>query len=94
MTQAKHTPGPWHVASTSGRMIITETRVPCIAETYNEDAEANARLMAASPELLDALNAVMTDISDAAFNGVTSPLHIETRNKVRVAIAKATGEPA
>lgn len=56
-----------------------------------EETRANAKLIAAAPNLLDALNAVMTDINDAAANGATSPLHIETRHKARSAIAAATG---
>jgi hypothetical protein len=56
-----------------------------------EPSAANATLIAAAPDLLDALTAVMADINDAAANCVTSPLHIETRHKARVAIAKATG---
>ena len=44
---AAHTQGRMHVTQPSKQMLITEGRVACIAETYNQDAVANARRLAA-----------------------------------------------
>lgn len=64
-----------------------------------EDAEANARLIAAAPELLEALESCRLYIEGVAeFNGlaITGPGTLaKTVNEARAAITKATGkEPA
>jgi hypothetical protein len=63
--EAKHTPGPWtyEVEKVSGPSLATKTYVFAHGdvigqayETYNAgNAQANARLIAAAPELLEAL---------------------------------------
>ena len=67
-TQTKHTPGPWAIGNThfvpgfspDGMDWIiairnTETGFACIAQgSTKEKAEANARLIAAAPDLLEA----------------------------------------
>jgi hypothetical protein len=58
---ADHTPGPWQAVEgkTTGRMVITPnartkaTRI--VAHIGGPDRDANARLIAAAPELLEAL---------------------------------------
>lgn len=64
MTQAKHTPGPWRarfdevidvVASDSGRVAIA-TNLSLHARRDTNEVEANAHLIAAAPELLDAID--------------------------------------
>ena len=86
---SKHTPGPWHIG---GRTILRPTLtifhkpfgLGDVAEVYEE---ANARLIAAAPELLEALKEIAdTDPVDAA---------LDPQRAVRIAraaIAKATGE--
>lgn len=95
-----HTPGTWTVSELDATGEVSEYHIfiePGVAVIerkvagQNQHDMADALLIAAAKELMAALNAVMADINDAAVNGVTSPLHIETRNKVRAAIAKATG---
>ena len=51
----KHTPGPWtcKVTDYAGQYLIPET-----SEVMGKEDAANARLIAASPELLAALEAV------------------------------------
>jgi len=94
---AKHTPGPWSVWKKSldpaGRedwaILSSENRI--IAEAFWKvetdeymPAEANARLIAAAPELLEALEAMAEWHEDSADD---EPLIIATR----AAIAKARG---
>jgi hypothetical protein len=93
---AKHTPGPW-VADGSRVRIATPTKCGYreglrIDTCYIEDAwendpeaEANARLIAAAPDMLTALEAVVK-----AYDGpcVTR----SEMDMVRAAIAKALGE--
>ncbi|TXH53687.1 MAG: hypothetical protein E6Q97_12650 [Desulfurellales bacterium] len=71
MTEAKHTPGPWEIlgpgkptsdAPEGGDFAITDSNKDIIAETFfrvsavkSRPSEANARLIAAAPELLEAL---------------------------------------
>lgn len=66
----KHTQGPWAVklqnAGSKGRIIWAsygETKIAdchCNAGSSLENQQANARLIAAAPELLDALDAITT----------------------------------
>ena len=91
---SNHTPGPW---TFNGRTVRgphpkdPEGRTRIVAEaiwdrgTYVDDAEANARLIAAAPELLEALEALVLDESKE---------YIPTRlwDAARAAIAKAKGE--
>jgi hypothetical protein len=73
-TGAKHTPGPWRVnkkvntsveqaTAPQGMVLICQCEDPDGARLNKEDA-ANARLIAAAPELLEAL--------DEAFNEITT----------------------
>lgn len=55
----KGTPGPWY-ASNEGRLLVRDEEWQCVIADgigyYGEDEElANARLIAAAPEMLDAL---------------------------------------
>ena len=89
---AKHTPGPWVVAETRlGYDTIVRTqqgRGPVasilIAGYLRPVAMANARLVAAAPELLDALKTILV-ISDRKH---------DAWDRAYAAIAKATGESA
>ena len=78
MSETKHTPGPWAVSIGPPRVAPKKTRIIpgdnrdfiiATAETgvygppkVGED-EANARLISAAPELLEALKAVILDVS-------------------------------
>jgi len=89
---SKHTPGPWYVGSkaTVGPRSSDDDQsfgmVIPLADIYGDNRTANALLIAAAPELLAALQELLSESSDGI---ATSPL---TRNKARAAIAKATGE--
>ena len=85
----EHTPGLWEVGHDgSGAPIITfEARDIATVEAYYKDAEANARLIAAAPELLAALRVIA---EDGKRDGWIPSYHWGEAQK---AIAKATGEP-
>ena len=99
---SKHTPGPWVVVGrltkyVEARLVgglIQEVAAcgPTMAdEGYGQQQEANARLIAAAPDLLEALqdvDALWMHHSVAHGDGKIGPLH----EKVIAAIAKATGE--
>jgi hypothetical protein len=98
----KHTPGPWYIGtdfSDQARHIYAEQMVcdddgeswhPLIATTDDDerliDWQANARLIAAVPDLLKALQDVLVVFSEEFSD---SP----TLERARAAIAKATQEP-
>lgn len=90
----KHTPGPWQLKPEESDVGYVRIRGTRLGERYKianvlhssaeyldiQETKANARLIAAAPDLLEALQ-------DAAL-WVDGDLKI----KVRAAIAKATGE--
>lgn len=81
MTHAQHTPGFWHEAHGTA---ICDTRQPLISA---EAQEANARPIAAAPELLEAgrnLCAAYDDGDDDAMDSAIAAM--------RAAISKAKGE--
>lgn len=87
----KHTPGPWHVDDAGRDTYVTSDHEHiCRLEGNTLSADkANARLIAAAPELLDALQKIpqrYLDDMDAHTPGIT--------NLIRAAIAKATGAAA
>jgi len=64
---------------------------PTLSAITREEAEANARLIAAAPELLEALEELMSDVLD--IRGVdVEEYKPEGFKRARAAIAKATGE--
>ena len=99
---SKHTPGPWKVESSSkdGSRVTAIALVAwcgansCFGVDGNQfisakQARANARLIAAAPELLEALKALDSAfMSHTLWNG-EPPVEIV---QARAAIAKATGE--
>lgn len=97
MSDTKFTPGPWSFVPS-----IPEEGVECfwiengvqqitsINGPQNDGQEANARLIAAAPDLFEALR--MIAARDAHRGTVL--LDVEEMDVVRAAIAKATGEQA
>jgi hypothetical protein len=82
----KFTPGPWdYEANLSAIVVVRDHKVKLVADLGKVDlpeAEANAQLIAAAPELLEALRGVLrvADRATVEFDAA------------RAAIAKATGE--
>lgn len=98
-----HTPGPWLFCDDSGphRNIWAEARMIARVdgdEVDCEAADANARLIASAPELLQALERAVALIAWELKHDVTnewpnaSGIKQEIEKAARAAIAKATGE--
>ena len=91
----QHTPGPWQFIHLHGKHYCVAEQKNGVGLLYNE---ANARLMAAAPEMLDALRLALTCL-DAAADGRLEDVKDEiggTANIVDEAITRATqssGEP-
>jgi hypothetical protein len=97
----KHTPGPWEWAESYNGLWNPETREEVLTHqdyegmwlSYGASQDANARLIAAAPDLLDALRGIVAlwdHHASAHGDGVIYPLHKAAKS----AIAKATGEGA
>lgn len=90
MKATQHTPAPWSVkkASPQAGIIIAPNRSLGIAEVFGggETDIANALLIAAAPDLLDALKALMVT-EDMLRNP-----KCQVMQSARRAIAKAQGE--
>ena len=105
MADTKHTQGPWSFYTTpqpNGCPIVGSNQglmVCMLAHTVNQqeqraEALANARLIAAAPELLEALQLIVTWNRDHAQDEYGNPDRAESWACVkaaRAAIAKATG---
>lgn len=89
----KHTPGPWHVGrkqnhggTTSAERIVSEDGEAICAElSWHDDGEANARLIAAAPELLEMLERCEMWLS-------TAPDGRAMQRACQAVITKATGK--
>ncbi|GGD11873.1 hypothetical protein [Aureimonas glaciei] len=90
---ADYTPGPWCIAHRKGVLAVRGAATEHVAQissvfqigygpTSSEEAKANARLIAASPELLEALQSVMAEWRDG--------YGLKCAEQCRAAIAKAT----
>jgi len=112
MSAHKHTPGPWKVLNARkedwlGRPLEYWTVTAddgdkwlCASPEWDPEheaeSEANARLIAAAPELLEAIVLALPYVTDAEgfpeqFKPGVVARHVA---QIRAAIAKATGEPA
>ena len=82
---SKHTPGPWTIEESElmGRDVVSAGSMALICtQVYSPD---DARLIAAAPELLAALDALLN------YNSLGSYDRASVRQQARAAIAKATG---
>lgn len=92
MTQAAHTPGPWvHDEDCAGRILGPDGVVVCavygsVARAQEDDC--NQRLIAAAPELLEALEEIESLPVDDYGCREIPPGFLD---KARAAIAKAKG---
>ena len=102
----KHTSGPWHVRDfdgsqwsidASGDMTVAQALQlrPLAFDMKQEERTANARLIAAAPKLLEALQSILPfiPVTSAEEGGASAySENVRAADKVRAAIARATGE--
>ena len=100
---AAHTPGPWEVHASGLSILASEIEAgentryrprTCLANLAVDNV-ANARLIAAAPELLAALDTVVGQVWDLDVYG-EEEMRARMRRIgqiARAAIAKATGKP-
>ena len=97
MSEQKHTAGPWftkregfstvYVEARLRQGVIQEVAACGPTEAGQDQQEANARLIAAAPELLSALLGLLLAYNDPGNTGST---HDDKVDMARAAIAKAT----
>lgn len=92
----QHTPGPWHIGMKPGPIVYGERGEQVASLTTDliygsllpqDEAIANARLIAAAPELFAALVGLEAACRDTGTQGMTNLL-----NRARAAINLAKGE--
>ena len=103
MTNAKHTPGPWAVDENDHQWITADCDGLIVAEIpygegeetdrHHEINDANARLIAAAPELLEALRDMVriNQNKEGYFRGHSHAESGSVYEQARAAIAKAEG---
>ena len=90
-TQATHTPGPWKSvkgARPTRPDIVADCGLICSLEYGPDEGEANARLIAAAPDLLEALNRLVCGFTE---NIDGEELYGDWIQIAEEAIAKAEG---
>ncbi len=89
---SKHTPGPWRIEGAGHMHAAGSTALMhenyCIAVFRGVDSDANARLIAAAPDMLDALRLALDYCESGAVEDSIPGTLSET---IRAAIAAATG---
>jgi hypothetical protein len=93
-----HTPGPWHVGYYLDGWAVFPDSDPGHAVTRMQNRpgdEANARLIAAAPDMLEALEAILKAhaliVEEAAGEDDEGDIVDEDCTRARAAIAKARG---
>lgn len=105
--KTQHTPGPWSVGPEncgSGRNVYHFRDYIAHTVGYNakpgsnqrtlteQESEANAQLIAAAPELLEALQECLRGVATPLSNHPWAVKQRKAHTQARAAIAKATGE--
>ena len=82
----QHTPGPWwHSGLEVGTVPMMMVKVAKVSGANHQEAQANAVLIAAAPDLLAALREFVKSFEGCYADGEPAMI------KARAAIAKATG---
>lgn len=98
---AQHTPGPWEVAKGCDQYVAAGGFwVASTMGVRGEEGAANARLIAAAPDLLEALLTKRDYVADAASGALTYPdsgegfklMAAEDLARIDAIVAKARGE--
>ena len=61
---SQHTPGPWRVGIDKHSVWASKAKEPCVAACKEGSREANARLIAQAPAMLDALRLLVADANE------------------------------
>ena len=90
----KHTPGPWTYEQISNNAYVIDENGSAVMLYRNPDDEmkANARLIAAAPELLEALEGMLAIDQENHQRGHDDDDVCKEVQTARAAIAKAKGE--
>lgn len=91
-TEMNHTPGPWKVGKAHTDVIYCDNQMTRIAFCYADTVdnyEANAKLIAAAPDLLEACRAMVDVSREQNLNSLAMRVD-KARLLVEAAIAKAT----
>jgi hypothetical protein len=92
--EATHTPGPWRVGRWGARFLVEADAGPVCSISKGVAEEADAHLIAAAKDMLEALQMAEDALSRAPFSTGIWPngIHPNTGiQKIRDAIAKAIG---
>jgi hypothetical protein len=92
---SKHTPGPWRSDLDKGEWYVVDAEHTIVAElpgAYGEAQRANAHLIAAAPELYEALRRISLAEADGLDCARDSMVLERAINIARATIAKAKGE--
>jgi len=87
-SEAKHTPGPWNIRDARGLLMGQSESAG--SPLRDPEVEANARLIAAAPDLLAALKTCLHYLP-AQSRSVYKAAHVAAHEKALAAIAKAEG---
>lgn len=91
MNRKQYTQGPWNVEAAQRGFIVTALNgqydIAVVRNIGEQDNKANAHLIAAAPELLEALKELATE----EWRDDDDPILDRARCKARAAIAKAEG---
>ena len=86
---SKHTPGPWYAGTKSVTASETENRLGLDVRIFGgnrDDNKANARLIAAAPEMYETLKALVQELSENDEDGLIE--HTDQMINARAVIAK------
>lgn len=94
MTERKWTPGPWEKTSESGEIASREgVYIARAIGTVTEEGKANAHLIAAAPDLYEALEWAEDELASYAPDpSCRSKITDDILVRVRTALDKARGE--
>lgn len=99
---SKTTPGPWRTGEKVPQAVYAGEDIICLCDSMSElshgEEAANARLIAAAPELLEALQAILPIAEEyrkgGEYSGSADIRDWPEITCARAAIAKATGRAA
>jgi hypothetical protein len=98
MSNATHTPGPWHIESmahvrTTGTKVLYDEGTVGAFFGYGVESAANARLIAAAPDLLAALEFITRSAKMEGPHGICLyAIGDRAMANARAALARAKGQ--